>query len=135
MSMNTIVRMCGSLFLALGVFASSAWANPATIAVSCDIDHEQWPAFSRSQWQARSCRATLPPLSPYGTVEVVIAPITQSSHGVTWACEYATPRWVNAPQGFVVSPSTDGTTIRAVAVSLRDADSSAEELTIGVQCY
>ena len=134
--MKTMKMLAVALGVSLLVGASGAGAGPIPLATSCEIDHTQWGPFSREQWRYRSCAVELPSLQPYGSAEVTISPITQrASDGEVWACEYATPRWVNAERGIVTSVTTDGSVIRVLAVNLRDGVTPPLVVTVGVQCY
>lgn len=123
--------------LAMLVIASVAGANQEIVA-PCEINHDNWPPFSATQWEHRSCAVSLPSLAPYSVAEVVIAPITQVAPighpGWVAGCRYATPTWVNAPAGLAVTTSTDGTTVSAMVINLRETVSVAGSVTIGVHC-
>lgn len=123
--------------LATLAIASAAGANQE-IVTPCEINHDNWPPFSVTQWEHRSCAVSLPSLAPYSVAEVVISPITQVAPighpGWAAGCRYATPTWVNAPAGLAVTTTTNGTTIRAMVINLREVGSDAGLVTVGVHC-
>lgn len=133
--MKYFIAVCG--ILATLAIAAGAGANQEIIA-PCTINHDNWGPFSVTQWEHRSCPVSLPTLAPYSVIEVTIAPIIQIApigHPEWQAgCLYATPTWVNAPAGLAVTTTTNGVTIRAMVINLRDTGSEAGTVTIGVRC-
>lgn len=134
--MRHITAVLGILFTLLT--APLAWADPAQLTTPCTINHDNWPPFSATQWEYRACSVAIPSLAPYSAVEVTFAPITQIAPvghpGWSAECRYATPTWINAPEGTAVTTTTDGTVVRVMAINLRQANSAAGTLTVGISC-